>query len=282
MSTFTVQYKQLFGVDILHRFFLDNGLQKFGNMSMKDQFQQLARYDFQSVFNVVPSDETRLRLNGHRLLLKKYNKGFAVWAKIVPNENRRPFIDLNDDLSFTFLVMIKDPRFHNYTDFNLDNSGRTIWLSNRRLDGVPNDFPLLDKADMNNPVDDKFFLPADVKVEYNCFAVVRIFMKGDIPALHITDAESKITSPEKKFNLIFKNRSTYWRYVYNADQEIKPEDDLIMENGNKRVLVTKNMQPLTGSGFISLKMNSVELPNPGVFMIVPDRPSNKIFSEIYM
>jgi len=81
---------------------------------------------------------------------------------------------------------------------------------------------------------------------------------------------------------VFKNRSTIWRYIYNTPQQVKPADDLLLENGNPRILVTKTIHPLTRSGFISLKLDKDELPNPTVSMIKPDQSTHKIFSEIYM
>ena len=93
---------------------------------------------------------------------------------------------------------------------------------------------------------------------------------------------AKIITPAKHFEIILKNRNTFWRYLYNSDRQVTAADDVKHENGNLKVLVTKNALPLTHTGFISVELNGTELPNPGVNLIKPDKADNKIFSEIYM
>lgn len=289
---FSIQYKQLFRIDILHRFFLDKGSVRFDSMSETEQLRQLKEYDSRFILDIVPSEDTMDRLNGHSLLLKRNSTGFTIWYKEAVEGHNQPSVALDDNLYLTFLVRIKDPLFYNYTELILENAGKLFYLSNRKPDTEISSFPLLDKADMDHPVDDKFILSADgmkkekvqsrLKGGVNYFGVIRIFMKGDKNSLHITDTQGKAVSPAKKFILAFQNRSTIWRYIYNTPQQVKPADDLLLENGNPRILVTKKIHPLTRSGFISLKLDKDELPNPTVSMIKPDQSTHKIFSEIYM
>lgn len=289
---FSIQYKQLFRIDILHRFFLDKGSVRFDSMSETEQLRQLKEYDSRFILDIVPSEDTMDRLNGHSLLLKRNSTGFTIWYKEAVEGHNQPSVALDDNLFLTFLVRIKDPLFYNYTELILENAGKLFYLSNRKPDTEISSFPLLDKADMDHPVDDKFILSADgMKKEklssgmnggVNYFGIIRIFMKGDKNSLHITDTQGKAVSPAKKFILAFQNRSTIWRYIYNTPQQVKPADDLLLENGNPRILVTKKIHPLTRSGFISLKLDKDELPNPTVSMIKPDQSTHKIFSEIYM
>lgn len=289
---FSIQYKQLFRIDILHRFFLDKGSVRFDSMSETEQNRQLKEYDSRLILDVVPTAETVARLNGHSLLLHRSSTGFTVWYKEAPEGHNQPSVALDDHLYLTFLVRVKDPLFYNYTELILENAGKLFYLSNRKPDTEISSFPLLDKADMDHPVDEKFMLSADgMKKEklpsgmnggVNYFGIIRIFMKGDKNSIHITDTQGKAAYPAKKFVLSFKNRSTFWRYIFNSPQQVKPADDLLLENGNPRILVTKTIHPLTRSGFISLKLDKDELPNPGVSIIKPDQSTHKIFSEIYM
>ncbi|MCE5204588.1 MAG: hypothetical protein LLF80_00575 [Porphyromonadaceae bacterium] len=261
-------------------------------MSEAEQSRQLKTYDFRSIFDVVPTDNTVAKLNGHGLLMKMSNKGFAVWSKVKPEENDTPFVSLDDHLFLTFLILLKDPYFYNFTDLILSEAGKLFYLSNRKPATEPESFPLLDKADKDHPVDEKFILSeegmenelkkSEIKPGNNCFGIVCIFMKGDKSSLHITDAQGKISTPPKMFELTFRNRSTFWRYIFNAAQPVKPADDVIRENGNAKILVTKKAHPLTRYGFISLKLNKAELPNPNALLIKPDLSTTKIFSEIYM
>ncbi len=261
-------------------------------MTDEEKLRQLKTYDFRSIFDIVPADETIARLNGHSLLIKMSQKGFSVWSKVNAEEKDRPFVSLDDHLCLTFLILVKDPHFYNYTELVLEEAGKLFYLSNRKPATEPVSFPLLDKVDEDHPVDEKFILSekgienerkkSGVKAGNNCFGIIRIFMKGDKSNLHITDAQGKISTPPKMFALTFRNRHTFWRYIFNTAQPVKPADDVIRENGNTKILVTKKAHPLTRYGFISLKLNKAELPNPGASFIKPDLSTTKIFSEIYM
>lgn len=210
---FSIQYKQLFRIDILHRFFLDKGSVRFDSMSETEQHRQLKEYDSRFILDIVPSEDTMDRLNGHSLLLKRNSTGFTVWYKEAVEGHNQPSVALDDNLFLTFLVRLKDPLFYNYTELILENVGKLFYLSNRKPDTEISSFPLLDKADMDHPVDEKFILSADgmkkeklqsgLKGGVNYFGIIRIFMKGDKNNLHITDIQGKVTSPAKKFVLSF-------------------------------------------------------------------------------
>jgi hypothetical protein len=290
--SYSIQYKELFRVRILHRYFLDKGADEFRTMDETEQAKQLDSYNFQNVVKIVPTSETVQNLNGHNLVFKTINSGFIVWSKVSESDDSEPFISLDDDLNFTFLIQIRDSVFYNYTDLKLENAGKLYYLSNRRLDSEPNNFPLLDKSGGNFHVDEDFILSGDgEKAElkklsagekFNLLGLIRIFMKGDSSSLNVTDTQGKISSSAKNFEVVLKNRNTIWRYFFDANQQVTGGDDVKKENGNSKVLVTKNEHPLTKSGFISLELGGVELPNPGVALIRPDAANNKIFSEIYM
>lgn len=290
--SYSIQYKELFRVNILHRYFLDKGTAEFRTMDDSEQAKQLDTYKFLSIFTLVPSRETWQKLNGHNLVFKTLNSGFTVWSKVSESDDSEPYISLNDDLDFTFLIQIRDSVFYNYTDLKLENSGKLYYLSNRRLESEPNNFPLLDKTGGNFHVNEDFILSGDgeeaqlkklsVGEKFNLFGLIRIFMKGDKGSLHVSTAQGKIPSPAKTFDVVLKNRNTIWRYLFDSNQQVTGGDDVKRENGNSKILITKNEKPLTKSGFISVELGGVELPNPGVALIKPDAANNKIFSEIYM
>jgi hypothetical protein len=290
--SYSIQYKELFRVKILHRYFLDKGSDEFRTMDETEQAKQLNNYNFQSVVKIVPTKETVQNLNGHNLVFKALNSGITVWSKVSESDDSEPFIALDDDLNFTFVIQIKDSYFYNYTDLKLENSGKLYYLSNRRLDSEPNNFPLLDKTGGNFHVDEDFILSGDgeeaelkklsVGEKFDLLGLIRIFMKGDKGSLHVTTAQGKIPSTAKTFDVVLKNRNTIWRYLFDSNQQVTGGDDVKRENGNSKILITKNEKPLTKSGFISVELGGVELPNPGVALIKPDAANNKIFSEIYM
>ncbi len=290
--SFSLRYKELFSLKTLHLYFLDKGLVKFKSLNPEEQLHQLKDYNLQSVVKIIPTSETWQKINGHNLVLKILNSGFTIWARVAEENSPAPFISLHNDLSFTFILQIKDSRFYNYTDLNLANAGKLYYISNRRLESESNSFPLIDKAGGNFNLDEGFVLSeAGQKSERkflqagetgNLLGIIRIFMKGDKGSLHITDADGKLRAAAINFEIVLKNRSTYWRYYFNTSQQITGSDDVRKENGNSKILITKEPYPLTQNGFMSVELNKTKLPNPGIAIIKPDAGSNKIFSEVYM
>jgi hypothetical protein len=214
-----------------------------------------------------------------------------LWTKADDSNDRVPFVSLGDDLSFTFLVQIKDTSFYNYSNLDMSDAGKIYYLSNRRLSAEPGSFPLLNKAGGNKSIDNTFILSdisakaelkaLEVNEKANLFGIIRIFMKADIGSLNVTNAQGKIQNPYKTFEMVFENRKTLWRYFFDSDQQVKGSDDVKKEDGNSRILITKTEQPLTQTGFISVELDGTELPNPLARLVKPGA-SNKYYSEIYM
>lgn len=290
--TFSVKYLPLFKVDLLHRFFLDKGNTLFVSMGQADQDKQLDLYNSRSFTGIYPTRETAQLLNGHQLVFKPGATGFTIWTRLAADDDGTPFIPLADDLSLTFLIQLNDPRFRNYTNLDLDQAGNLMYFSNRRLPTEAGTFPLIGKSGDHLIADHSFDLsPAGKKAELlklvsrekeNLLGLIRIFMKADAGSLNMTDAQGKLQGVKPAFELLFENRKTFWRYIFNQDQTVKPGDDVVKENGGNRILITKTEQPLTLTGFISIEQDGKELPNPDVRLIKPDTSANKIYSEIYM
>ena len=288
---FSVKYIPLFKVEILHHYFLNKGDVEYSSMSDDEKAKQLVDYDVHSVFSIRPCFKTVQQINGHNLGFKKVNDGFVVWSKVEDGTDRVPFISLNDDFSFTFIIQIKESILLNYTDLNMNDAGKLYYLSNRRLSTEPGSFPLINNAGGNNNVDESFILSDDgekavletleTNEKENLFGIIRIYVKADISALNLTDVQGKVQDPYKTFDIVFKNRKTTWRYFFDTDQQVQGNDDVKKENGDSKILITKKEQPLTQTGFISVELDGVELPNPSARLIKPGA-SNKYYSEIYM
>ncbi|NLJ01455.1 MAG: hypothetical protein GX371_09950 [Bacteroidales bacterium] len=281
--SYSIQYKQLFRVDILHRYFLDRGTDKFEVMQPAHRAKQLERYSLHGVLNIAPTQETNGVLKGYHLIFKPTGSGFAIWTKISEREENTPFIEWEDDLTLTFLLQVKDPLFYNYTELKPENAGKLFYLSNRKPDSGADSFPLLQNGDEYLTVNEQLMLskPESEKVKekmdprelFNLIGILRVHMTGEA---------AQIVTPTPVFSALFENRKTYWRYLFNADQPEGVQELLVKEEGDARRWVTKVAYPLTRSGFISLKLNGTELPNPGVSMIKPDPATHNVFSEIYM
>lgn len=288
---FSVQYRTLFTVNLLHRFSLNKGLAEYQSMTQAEKSKQLDSYDLNAFFTVKPTLETQLKLNGHKLAFRNLNTGIEVWSKITEEDDKVPFISLANDLSFTFLIQLKDPLFYNYTNLKLENSQKLYCFTNVKPLTEPGSFLLINSAGDNNAVDEKFVLSDDgsqaelVKLspneKRNLFGLIKIAVKGENAALNLTTAEGKIQNNIKEFEILFDNRKTVWRYFFTQNQTVAPADDLKIEGGDAKQLVTKAAQPLTQKGFVSVELGGNELPNPSLRVIIPDT-SNKYYSEIYM
>ncbi len=290
--TFSVVYKKLFKIELLHNYFLNQGTKKFVEMSDSEKSKQLADYNINNIMSVFPSQETAGLLKGHNLLYKITNNGFYILSKANSDDNRKPMTGLDGDLYLTFLMKIKDPLFYNYTELKLDKAGILIYISNRKPDTETDSFPKLRNSNevLNineslNPSDrgiDKIREEMRNEDLSNLFGIIRIFIKGDTGTQNILDSQGRFTDTVPVFRLLFKNRSTTWRYIFSKEQQVSIVDNVKIEDGDSKRLVTKNSYPLTSKGFISLKLNGMELPNPGVYLIKPDLSTNTIYSEIFM
>lgn len=290
--TFSVVYKKLFKIELLHNYFLNQGTKKFVEMSDSEKSKQLADYNINNIMSVFPSQETAGLLKGHNLLYKITNNGFYILSKANSDDNRKPMTGLDGDLYLTFLMKIKDPLFYNYTELKLDKAGILIYISNRKPDTDTDSFPKLRNSNevLNineslNPSDrgiDKIREEMRNEDLSNLFGIIRIFIKGDTGTQNILDSQGSFTDTVPVFRLLFKNRSTTWRYIFSKEQQVSNVDNVKIEDSDSKKLVTKNSYPLTSKGFISLKLNGMELPNPGVYLIKPDLSTNTIYSEIFM
>ncbi len=290
--SFSIQYKPLFKVDLLHLFFLNNGLKSWFSMNAVETSKQLDGYDLNSFFSIAPTLETQEKIKGYNLVFRTMNSGFAVWTKVRNDDNAFPFIPLPDDLSFTFLMRIKDPAFYNYTDLKPNNQGKTNYFSNRKLSTEAPGFPLINKSGDHFKINGTYALtPKSDTAEQknlssaekmNLFGLIRLYMKADVPVLNIINPDGKIAEPAKTFELVFANRKTFWRYIFRKDPKVKNNDDVKMEASDPMVLISKSELPLTQKGFISIELGGKDLPNPDSQLIKPDSLNTKYYSEIYM
>jgi len=289
--TFSIKYQPLFKVNIWHNYFLDKGTVSFNSMSDGEKLKRIESYDVNSVFSILPTFETHKLLKGYNLMLKLTNSGFVVLTKMV-NDQITPFVSLEDDLNFTFIVQIKDPLFYNYTDLKMENSNKLYFLCNRKPALEPVDFPLLKKEGNNAKLDDTYILSAENQKKElsvlqtveknNLLAMVRVFMKGENNNLSVITNQGKLKDPFQVFEIHIDNRKTTWRYIFRTDQEVKGGDNVKLEGTSPRILITKNEKPLTQSGFISVELGGIELPNPSIHIVKPDTSNIKYYSEIYM
>ncbi len=290
--SFSIQYQPLFSLNVLHSFFLNKGKDEYIAMSGDDQKQQIQKFRVADFISIFPDSETLQMIGGYSLVFKPTNIGLSVWTKMDETTPNLPFIIPADDLYFTFLIRLKDPLFFNYSDIGLDLADKMFYFSNRRLEGESNTFPLINLQGDNTFVNSDFVLSDDgIKDELlkltgvekrQLFGIVRIFISGENNSLDVLGANHKIPQPPKSYEIFINNRKTIWRYIFDSDQSVKNKDDVQPENGNSKILITKEEKPLTKTGFVMVKLDKNELPNPAINLIKPDNATHKNYSEIYM
>ena len=290
--TFSIKYKPLFEVKILHHFFLDKGDTNFFSMSEEEQEKQLTDFDLNSTLKIIPSTETNRKLAGYKLAFNPTTHGFIVYTSVSAESDIKPFISLDDTLELTFLLKLVDYTFFNYTNLDIANAGKLFLFANKHPEGEDPSFPLIKNSSSTQTVTDAFALSQANKeiiletlsaAEKNgLLGVVRIFMQADKASLHVTTNQQKIQDPYRIYHIIFDNRKTHWRYFFRENQQVTGQDDVKKENGNARQLITRSTHPLTKNGFIAIELGGVELPNPNASVVKPSSTNNKIYSEIYM
>lgn len=290
--SYLTQYKILFEFNILHRYFLDDGAKKYEVLEESDQKKQLQGYSVHSVLHISPTLDTVTQLNGHRLLFKHTNTGFIIASRTSNVDINAPFIEMSRELSFTFLMRVKDPLFYNYTELKADATGNLFYLSNTKPASEGVGFPLLKNDGGFFSIKEQAIL-SEVGTEIemskltswersNLIGLVKIHLYGSDTASNIIDDMGKFIYPPPVFTTVFENRQTFWRYLFSADQTVGDQEALIKEDGDAKRWITKMKHPLTRSGFVSLKLGDTELPNPSITAVKPDKTTQNIFSEIYM
>ncbi len=291
---FSIKYKPLLDINILHLFFLNQGTDIFTSLSEAKQLKRLKDYNVSDFMLVKPSTETAEIIKGFKLVFKNTPKGITIWTKVDSSNNSKPFLALYEDLNLTFTITLTDKLFYNYTNIKPKNERKIFYFSNRKL--ADNSNKLIPLSGEDTFINSAYFL-SDLEKENELerlntnestklLGLIRIFIKADKSRLSLLKANGNIQNPHKAFELSFENRKTIWRYYFNKAQNTVDSDDVKEENSEPKILITKQEQPLTQKGFVPIALGDKELPNPNYNLIKPKAVSGTnqtiIFSEIYM
>ena len=130
--------------------------------------------------------------------------------------------------------------------------------------------------------------------ESRAFGVIEIMHDPAVgpDAVRLLNDDDTVFDPKLVYNIRFRHRSTFWRYIFNSDQDpakitLTP-DPLVVGADEVRRFKTDDMQPLTRASIQIKKfkdpMEDGEdlLPNPEPSTIKLQKPTEEIFSEIYL
>jgi hypothetical protein len=140
-------YKSLFEVNILHHFFVNKGEQEWDKMSQEDKDRMESNYDIREIFDITPTLDCTKALSAHNCIFKRTSTGILVGIKAKPDELNsgkfNSFVPLADNLTFRFMVTLKDMNFLNYTALPLQGNRGKIFLLNNSFTNAANAFPSL-------------------------------------------------------------------------------------------------------------------------------------------
>jgi len=155
---FRTLYKTLFTIDLLHSYFLNDGLSPYISMNEEDKKEQLKKYNFLDYINVIPSYASQVKLKNHKLILRKGLDGFRVLASSIEENNRfKSNRLLGNDLKLTFLVYVKDYLFDNYTELTKTDN-RLYYFSNIKPVTEANPYSYIPLSSSNDLITDDFLL----------------------------------------------------------------------------------------------------------------------------
>ncbi len=134
---FTLQYKRLFSVDILHSYYLNQPKGKFFEAHLeKKQADLLSRFDIRKDLTIVPTPETKKLLTNRKWIFRSANTGFFIGAEVDSTTASvglfRPAIPLEEEIKLTFTIQVVNPFFFNYTNLRLsENRHQPYYFSNK-------------------------------------------------------------------------------------------------------------------------------------------------------
>ncbi|MDX8339942.1 hypothetical protein SLH46_12150 [Draconibacterium sp. IB214405] len=290
--SFSTTYKPLVTVNIFHKYYLNKGTNDYFSMDDAEKEKQLAGYQLSDLFSIVPSAITTLKIQGHKLHLILSGKSLMLWVKVSENDTNIPSIPLADTLELTFLLKSTNNTFFQITQLGMLNAGQLFFFSNKRLATEDPGFPLIKKDNNTSEVSESFLLnPSSTANELeqlsavekkNLAGILRLCIKGENGGYHLLKSNGNLRDESRTFNIVFPNRKTTWRYFFESDQVVTGADNVKKEQGNARQLITRTEKPLTAKGFVSVKLDGKELPNPDTLQMKPDETLTKIYTEIYM
>lgn len=112
-----IRYATLFVVDVLHDYFLNHGKVVYEALSDEVRLRIKERYSAAALFDIKPTAHTQRVLAGHQLIFKSNRTGFLVAVKTDSSTpGLRPAIPFSQNFRLSFALVLKDPRFFNYSE----------------------------------------------------------------------------------------------------------------------------------------------------------------------
>ena len=146
--SFQIVYRPLAKITIHHDFYLDDGADKFVDLSDDEKKSQLTGYDFLNFLKITPTPITQRLLQNHKIVLRNTGSELLLFVNVEEynkvGESATAFcpkVEMTDDQVFTFELRFSDTYFNNYTNSLDASENRLYYFSNKRPDSESNAFP---------------------------------------------------------------------------------------------------------------------------------------------
>jgi hypothetical protein len=284
--SFSITYKTLFEISILHGYFLNSGETLYDDLDTDKRKKISKDYSFEDFIEIVPTYETSVLLKNNHILINKKAETFKVGIKISEDDPNLTFANVSTDLTLNFIIRIKDFLLENYTDGIEFTSNQIIYFSNKKPDSEPNTFKYIPLFDDVVFIDDDYKILEETTTtlldslydyeKTGIFGIISLKMQGDNDNLNIMTDDKEIIVPTPKFKIHFNNRKTFWKYN---------------KTGTSFNVETSLAMPLTKHGFVEInpltdfttnppEASDFQYPNPSVLSI--RKIASKIYSEIFI
>ncbi len=264
--SFQTTYRELFRVNLWHHYYLSDGVGSTIEAGL------LTTYNFREFAHITPTEETKIALQGHKMVFKQAQQGFVVYVKVEgvdsgnPLLERTPLIALEEELQLVFTVSLTSPYFYNFTDLSFGNPlyfGNAALASQPGLDRIQLEgaSTLIDDTSNYRLSDESWeTLQSSIPTSTHTPAVIALTMRGDS---NITTATGLILATSQRYVIHLKNRETIWEYRNSADSSL---------------VLTTGPHQLTKFGYREVLNAGRRLPNPQAS--TPINASN--ISEIFI
>lgn len=154
---FTLSYRTLFEVRLLHHFFLDKAGDLFDNMDLAGKSRALKGYDVREFISIEPTAACAKVLRKYRFIYKNTPFGLIVGTRADFNAGKYfAAVKPDDTVQFTFKLSFTDLFFSNYTALPLIQAKDTVYFFQNFTTEAPKRFPFLAQ-----------FAPVDTGITYS-------------------------------------------------------------------------------------------------------------------
>ncbi|MDZ8183660.1 MAG: hypothetical protein RMX96_02195 [Nostoc sp. ChiSLP02] len=172
-------YKQLFELSIIHEY--------YGDKICPD-------------FNIEPTNQCQKILDGHRLILKNKVNGIVVIAPVSLED--RPWIELAENLQFSFILKLKNKDFIDFTQINWKPGDEIYQFSNQNNTNIETSNLETIPAKLS-----ELNLPKGQDI----FGIVNIYNNSSMP---------KVLHQSSEYKMNFSAKKQQWYYFLLTNGEI--------------------------------------------------------------